>query len=196
MRDATQSNTGASEAGRDMTPLPQAELALAIRLSTEEVFSTMLGLNLTVGEVFTAKEGLEPASGVVSIVGFAGPWIGSGSLSCTATFACKVASSFLQDQFAAVNEDVLDSVAELTNMIIGNVKTHLEDKVGAMGLSTPTVIYGRHFQTRSARNQEWTVVPFSLEGDRMCIQVCILPNPDDTQTATRPGFPIPHVLTV
>ena len=54
-------------------------------------------------------------------------------------------------EYAAINEDVLDSVAEVTNMIIGNVKTALEDRLGAMGLSTPTVIYGRNFQTRSAR---------------------------------------------
>ena len=56
------------------------------------------------------------------------------------------------------------------------------------------MIYGRNFQTRSARNQEWTVVPFLLDGERMCVQVCIAPNPDGGQRAMRPGFPIPHVL--
>jgi chemotaxis protein CheX len=117
-------------------------------------------------------------------------------LYCTGQFACKIASFFLQEDFAAVTEDVLDSVAELTNMIIGNVKTHLENRVGAMGLSTPTVIYGRNFQTRSVRNQKWTVVPFSLEGDRMCVQMCIMPNPDESHQGKRAGYPIPHVLTV
>jgi chemotaxis protein CheX len=93
-----------------------------------------------------------------------------------------------------MNEDVLDAVAEVTNMIIGNVKSALEDRLGAMGLSTPTVIYGRNFQTRSAGNQEWTVVPFLLEGERMCVQMCIAPNPDSRKKAPRGGFPIPHVL--
>ena len=59
-----------------------------------------------------------------------------------------------------MNEDVLDAIAEVTNMIIGNVKSALEEKVGAMGLSTPTVIFGRNFQTRSARTHEWTGVRF------------------------------------
>jgi chemotaxis protein CheX len=185
-----------SGAGASDAALSQDELALAIRLSTEEVFSTMLGLDLVMGEVYVAKDSAEPSSGVVSIVGFAGPWVGSGSLYCTGAFACKIASFFLQEQFAAVTEEVLDSVAELTNMIIGNVKTHLENRVGAMGLSTPTVIYGRNFQTRSVRNQEWTVVPFSLDGDRMCVQMCIMPNPDGTQQIKRAGYPIPHVLSV
>ena len=66
----------------------------------------------------------------------------------------------LMTEYPAISEDVLDAVAEITNMIIGNVKTALENRLGSMLFSTPTVIYGRNFQTRSARNQEWTVVPF------------------------------------
>lgn len=176
--------------------LTQLELAEAIRASTAEVFSTMLGLELAVGEVFVEKEEAVPASGVVSIIGLAGAWVGSGSLSCSAQFACKMASHFLQEEYSAVTEDVLDTVAEVTNMVVGNVKTHLENRLGAMGLSTPTVIYGRNFQTRGARNQEWTVVPFSLDGERMCIQICVVPNPDGSERSVRPGFPIPRLLTV
>jgi len=176
--------------------LTQRELAEAIRNATTEVFSTMLGVELAAGEVFVEKEEAVPASGVVSIIGLAGAWVGSGSLSCSASFACKMASHFLQEEYSAVSEDVLDSVAEITNMVIGNVKTHLENRLGAMGLSTPTVIYGRNFQTRGARNQEWTVVPFTLGGERMCIQICIVPNSECPEKSQRAGFPIPRLLTV
>ena len=96
--------------------------------------------------------------------------------------------------YDAINEDVLDAVAEVTNMIIGNVKTELEARVGPMGLSTPTVIYGRNFQTRSSGNQEWTVVPFTLDGERLCVQVCIAPNMDPAKKTTR-TFPMPHLLS-
>lgn len=176
--------------------ITQAELVEAINAATHEVFSTMLNLELTAGEVFVEKEEAAPASGVVSLIGLAGPWVGSGSLSCSAAFACRIASQFLLTEYNAISEDVLDSVAELTNMIIGNVKTALENRLGSMGLSTPTVIYGRNFQTRSARNQEWTVVPFTLDGERMCVQVCIAPNTDSNAQLPRPGFPVPHVLNV
>jgi chemotaxis protein CheX len=176
--------------------LTRSELAEAIRVSTHEVFSTMLNLELMPGEVFVEKEEAVPASGVVSIIGLAAAWVGSGSLSCSAQFACKMASHFLMAEYEGVNDDVLDSVAEVTNMIIGNVKTQLENRLGAMGLSTPTVIYGRNFQTRGARNQEWTVVPFTLGDDGMCIQMCVVPNPESDARAPRAGFPIPHVLNV
>jgi chemotaxis protein CheX len=119
--------------------------------------------------------------------------VGSGSLACSAGCAAKIASALLMAPYAAIDEDVLDAVAEVTNMIIGNVKTALESKLGAMGLSTPTVIYGRNFQTRSSGTQEWTVVPFALGEDRMCVQVCIAPN-TETKKTTRTGFPVPHLL--
>jgi len=174
--------------------LSQDELAQAIRSATEEVFSTMLNLSVTPGEVFVEKEEAVPSSGVVSLIGLAGSWVGSGSLACSANCAVTIASALLLTPYTAIDEDVLDAVAEVTNMIIGNVKTVLETKLGAMGLSTPTVIYGRNFQTRSSGNQEWTVVPFSLGEDQMCVQVCITPHVDHGKKTTRTGFPVPHLL--
>ena len=176
--------------------MTQVELVTAIEGATQEVFSTMLNLKLVAGSVFVEKQEATPASGVVSLIGLAGPWVGTGSLSCSAALACKIASHFLMTEYGAVAEDVLDSVAEVTNMIIGNVKTVLENRLGGMGLSTPTVIYGRNFQTRSTGNREWTVVPFDCEGERLCVQMCIVPNPDGVWKTVRAGFPVPHVLNV
>jgi chemotaxis protein CheX len=174
--------------------IAQDELVRAICAATEDVFTTMLNLSVTPGDVFVEKEEAVPSSGVVSLIGLAGPWVGSGSLACSAGCASKIASALLMTTYDAINEDVLDAVAEVTNMIIGNVKTALEAKLGSMGLSTPTVIYGRNFQTRSTGNQEWTVVPFNLGEDRMCVQVCITPNTDTARKTTRTGFPVPHLL--
>jgi chemotaxis protein CheX len=174
--------------------LSQDELVNAIRGATNEVFTTMLNLEVTAGEVFVEKEEAVPSSGVVSLIGLAGSWVGSGSMACSAGCAAKIASALLMAPYTAIDEDVLDAVAEVTNMIIGNVKTVLEARLGAMGLSTPTVIYGRNFQTRSSGNQKWTVVPFALGEDRMCVQVCISPNDEAGKKTTRTGFPVPHLL--
>jgi chemotaxis protein CheX len=174
--------------------IPREELAQAIRAATDEVFTTMLSLNLTPGEAFVEKEEAVPSSGVVSLIGLAGAWVGSGSLACSADCAVQVASGLLGTSYTAINEDVLDAVAEVTNMIIGNVKTVLEARLGPMGLSTPTVIYGRNFQTRSSGNQEWTVVPFELGEERLCVQVCLAPSADAGKKTTRTGFPVPHLV--
>jgi len=182
--------TSNTEAAQTITP---EYLAQAIRSATDAVCTTMLNLTATPGEVFVEKEEAVPSSGVVSLIGLAGDWVGSGSVACSAGCAAKLASALLMTSYEGINEDVLDAVAEVTNMIIGNVKTELEARVGPMGLSTPTVIYGRNFQTRSSGNQEWTVVPFTVEDERLCVQVCIAPNSDPAKKTTR-TFPMPHLV--
>ena len=54
---------------------------------------------------------------------------------------------------SAVNEDVLDAVAELTNMIIGSVKTDLKH-ISALGAEHSDGRLGRNFKTRSAGSTE------------------------------------------
>lgn len=171
-------------------------IVAAITTSTADVLSTMLELEATVGDSVLAKEEAEPSSGLVSLIGLAGSWAGTGSLGCSGALACTLAAHLLASPFEAVNEEVLDAVGEITNMIIGNVKTLLEEKVGPMGLSTPTVIFGRNFQTRSARIHAWTVVPFTIGSERMLVQLCVAPNEEKNRTTLRPGFQMPHILTV
>lgn len=175
-------------------PISQDELIRAIQSATGNVFATMLNLRVTPADTVVEKEEPVPSSGVVALIGLAGSWVGSGSLACSATCAAKIASALLTTRYSGINEDVLDAVAEVTNMIIGNVKTALESRLGAMGLSTPTVIYGSNFQTRSTGNQQWTVVPFSLAKDEMFVQMCIVPASDHARRTSRTGFPVPHLL--
>lgn len=177
--------------------ISRAELVKAIVAATTEVFTTMLNLPIEAQEVQTEPSvAAAPSSGVVSLIGMAGAWVGTGSLACTVSLACRLSSQFLATDCEVISEDVLDTIGEITNMIIGNVKTAIEEKAGPMGLSTPTVIYGRNFQTRSARIHEWTVVPFTCEEERFYIQLSIGPNQDAAQGAVRPGFQVPQLLNL
>ena len=178
----------------EISALSHREMVEAIQSATHEVFTTMLNLDLTEGNPPSEKVPLEPGSGVVSLIGLAGAWVGSGSLILTSQFACKIASQLLMAEYEEIDDDVLDAVAEVTNMIMGNVKTFLEARLGVMGLSIPTIIYGRNFQTRSAGKQDWTVVPFLLGDEKMCVQICIAPNVNTDKRTIRPLFPIPHLV--
>jgi chemotaxis protein CheX len=82
----------------------------------------------------------------------------------------------LMTETASVNDEVLDAVAELTNMIIGGVKTGLEATLGPLGLSIPTVVYGRNFKARGAGNAEWIVAPFTWDGEQLVVKLCLAPN--------------------
>jgi chemotaxis protein CheX len=156
-----------------------------------EVFSTMLGVELPpgVGSVETAPE---VNDGVVSLIGLAGAWVGTGCVTCSPVLACRVCELMLMVDTPAVNEDVLDAIAELTNMIIGGVKNDLEPHLGPLGLSIPTVVFGRNFMTRSAGSAEWTVVRFPWEGSELLVRLYLAPAEKMPHLAPHPaGHPCP-----
>jgi chemotaxis protein CheX len=153
----------------------------SINQSTVEVFSTMLGVVLTPGLASSAGEAPDANCEVVSFIGLAGPWAGAGCLSCSAALACRVCATMLMMEASTVNEDVLDAVAELTNMIIGNVKTTLETQLGPLGLSIPTVVYGRNFKTKTAGTADWIVVRFAWEEDFLTVKLCLTPHDKDAR---------------
>ncbi len=162
----------------------------AIRASTAEVFSTMLALELEAHATQGGQTAGCTQSGVVALLGIAGDWVGSGSLSCDPELACRLASQLLMAEYETVNEDVLDAVAEVANMIIGNVKTAFEERVGTLVLSTPTVIFGRNFETRSVGNHDWVIVPFTCAGHTMHVQVSLIPNRNARCAKLGAGFPL------
>jgi len=141
--------------------------------ATANVFTTMLGVEVRQGETRIENGAPEVNDGVVSLIGLAGSWTGAGSISCTPALACRICSALLMAESTSVDEDVLDAVAELTNMIIGSVKTDLEEHLGPLGLSIPTVVFGRNFRTRSAANADWMVVPFDWDGEILLVRLCL-----------------------
>ena len=154
----------------------QDELIEIIRAAAVDVFTTMLSQTPVAGAGYTEAAAALSSNGVVSLVGLAGPWVGTGSISCSAQCACWISAQMMMAEYEAVNDEVLDAMAEVTNMIIGNVKTALEERIGPMGLSIPTVIYGRNFTSRAVGNQEWIVVPFTAGGENLAVHLCLAPS--------------------
>ena len=158
--------------------MEQEQITDIVRRAAKDVFGTMLGLEIELGDSFTEKSSPPESQKVVALIGLAGQWIGTGVIGCSPEFACRIASLMLMAEYPAVNEDVLDAMAEMANMIFGSVKTELEEKLGALGLSIPTVIFGRNFATRSVGQQAWTVFPLKAGGDEMELKFCLMPNRD------------------
>jgi chemotaxis protein CheX len=145
-----------------------------IRNSTKEIFSMMLGMDVTNQEAFEEKSASESFVGVVSLVGIAGPWAGIGTVYCGTELALKLTSAMLMQEQASVNDEVLDAMAELANMIVGNVKTVLEEELGSLVLSIPTVIYGRNYKALNGMGRSRIVVPFIVDGMQMWVKFCLV----------------------
>ena len=151
----------------------QETIVDSIRQSAAQVFSTMLGSELEPGKFCVEKGAPDVNDGVVSFIGVAGAWAGTGSISCSPALACRICSLMLMTESTAVDEEVLDAVAELTNMVIGGVKTDLEPALGPLGLSIPTVVFGKNFKAKSAGSADWIVLRFPWDGDCLVIKMCL-----------------------
>jgi Predicted inhibitor of MCP methylation, homolog of CheC len=156
--------------------MDERALVKALQEATQSVFSTMLGLNLLCGESYTETNSRGKSDGIIAVVGLAGEWIGTASVCCTAAMGCRMSSHMLGTEFTEVDEAVLDAIAEIANMIVGNFKTSAESCLGPLGLSIPTVIYGLSFSARSPGKEKWIVVPFSCGEDTLRVKICLMPN--------------------
>jgi chemotaxis protein CheX len=159
-----------------MEKVTQKDIELAVTKASREVFETMLNMPLEVDESVT-RAVIEPETfhGVVALVGVAGSWTGTGHMSCSPQFAQKLAGALLMTEYDSVTEDVLDAVSEVANMIIGNVKTIFEETLGPLGLTVPTVIFGRNYKTRSAGVKDWVLVRLHSGDETMDVNFCLMP---------------------
>lgn len=148
-----------------------------VRETTCHVFSTMLGLTVVQTSATVENRATVPTEGIVAMVGMAGAVSGNGCVCLSKRFACQAASRFLMSEYDDVNDEVLDAAAEISNMIIGGLKTLLEDQMGAMGLSVPTVVFGDKYVTRSPSLGDRMVLKFECEefGEEFSILICLIP---------------------
>jgi chemotaxis protein CheX len=141
------------------------KLLQVVQETTSSVFATMVGMTVTSSQISLEKQSTVVNAGLAAMVGMAGPVSGSGCLAMSKSFGCYAASRFLMAEYSDVNDDVLDAVAEITNMIVGGLKTALEEDLGPMGLSIPTVVFGESYVTRSPSMVERMVISFRCEDE-------------------------------
>jgi chemotaxis protein CheX len=158
--------------------LDQELVVQAIRAATEEVFGTMLGAAIEFDE--GGKSDSE--SGMMALVGLTGNWSGAGTLSCSPALGNRASEAMFMSEPAAdpgaINDEVLDAVAELTNMVVGNIKNILEHHLGPMAISIPSVIYGRNFHFRSLTGNVSASVAFRWAGEPLEVKVVLAPSSD------------------
>jgi chemotaxis protein CheX len=161
-----------------MKTLDHAKVTDAVRVATREVFSMMMGMEVEAEAAYEEANSTGNVDGVVALIGLAGQWTGGGVVQCDAPLARKFYASLLMTECDpstdGISEEVLDAVAEIANMIIGNVKNAMERDLGPIGLGIPSVVYGRNFTTRSA-GSNWIVNPFVCDGGRLLVKFCLTP---------------------
>jgi chemotaxis protein CheX len=94
--------------------------------------------------------------------------------------ALKLTGAMFMTEQHEVNDEVLDAMAEMANMIVGNVKTALESELGPLVLSIPTVIFGRNYKALNGMGKARVVVPFQVEGHRFNVKFVLVKQEDQS----------------
>jgi len=136
-------------------------------LATREVFSLMLGVELTSSQEPVSEEGLN----ITSMVGLAGSICGLLSLRCTSNSATLMASKMLGLEPGSIGEAMLDAVGEVCNMVAGNFKNKIPGMGDGCQLSVPTVITGENYSLRALTNDNTIEVKLLFEGAPLFLSI-------------------------
>ncbi len=158
----------------------------------KEVLQKMASVECTVGAPYVKQD--DRATGDVSgIIGLTGDAIGSLAISFSEPCICGIAGAMLSETFAQANQEVFDSVGEITNMISGVARTHLEKDALTVWAGIPAVVFGKDHYVKHILKSPSIVIPFTTRYGSFFVDVCIKstltrkPQPAAGKTAAKPS---------
>lgn len=171
-----------------MIALESLDLKARIGSSVLETFGTMLSLDIEP----TDREP-PPGSGVQRMVvtlNFAGQINGIFNLQVTLDFGRVMAAALLGKDPTEVDpyRDVRDLIAEITNIVGGNLKSALNDAGHACNLSTPSIAFGTDFTIRSIKMDRFERLAFQ-HADHLVMAEVGLKSVSGADGSLDPGSP-------
>ena len=142
----------------------------AIIDATTEVFSTMLMVDLEVGETVEGKDGDIPAN-ITSMIGLGKDIRGMLAVHCPAVVAKDITGSFLGMEVTELNEDVKDAIGEIANMVAGNMKVAFGEDGKNIEIAIPTTIIGDSFRTSGMAGAHRVAVYFTMNNEVFLIEL-------------------------
>jgi len=153
--------------------------------SIQNVFSTMMQLQVTVKEPFVKKDS-NPCHDVSGIIGMSGDVQGSVILSFPQKTAENVVALFAGCPMQLGTPDFADAIGELVNMVSGGAKAMFKDK--RVSISCPSVIIGGNHHVARQSDIPCVVIPCTTDCGDVYIEVMIKPasvsSPAKTVAAT------------
>ncbi len=139
---------------------------------TVEVLKKMAFMEPTPGRVYL-KETNIAAGDVSGIIGITGDATGSLAISFSEVCICNIVSRMLGEVHTKASQEVFDAVGEITNMISGVARTHMEKEGMMVFAAIPSVIFGKNHTIDHILDSPSIIIPFSTEKGTFVVDVCI-----------------------
>jgi len=138
--------------------------------SVQNVFATMLQLDVTIGQP-SIKEEASATYDVSGIIGLSGDVVGSVVLSFPVETAERVVALFTGESLTSADEDFADGVGELVNMVSGGAKAMLEGR--KISISVPSVVVGKNHTIARQKVSPCVRIPCECDCGEFVIEVCM-----------------------
>jgi chemotaxis protein CheX len=139
-------------------------------IAAVNVMKTMANVEPIPGKPFLKNEStaLGDVSAIIGITGVA-----QGSMALTFTESCIIglASALMGMTFTVLDDDVKDSVGELTNMICGDARRRLSEKGITLQAGIPTVVAGKSHSITHIASGPRLAVPFQTQWGSFIVEV-------------------------
>ena len=140
--------------------------------ATQEIFSSMVMLEVTPGEPFKRTES-QLVNSISGIIGLAGTTKGMLAIHLPDKAALAITTAFLGMDVKEIDEDVCDAVGELANMLGGSIKTIIDPGGSEVQLSMPSAIHGEEYAVDCLAGAEAVTVPFAFNGQTFMVELQI-----------------------
>ncbi len=162
-------NTISSQLVDEVTGLLQA--------SVTDVFSTMLRMEVLPVDPEEIRKGDEVF--VAASVGFVGDVHGIVYMYLKASFARALAGRLLSLEESELTEDEIidDTIGELSNMVVGAIKSRLCNEGIACTLTIPSIIRGRGLNVQPVGSSEAEQLTMVCDNELIMLELIMKPSP-------------------
>ena len=132
--------------------------------SAKEVFETMIFMDIQ--ETPEPDQKIE-GNALLGTITFKGKIKGCFAICCNAPCAKTIAANMLgMDQIDDVSDaDICDALGEVTNMIMGSIKARIQDNIGNVDVSIPSVVSGVKLQNSLGDGATRVVIKAQIEDE-------------------------------
>ena len=144
----------------------------ALWQSAKESFETMIMLPIERSE--EAENQVETSKSIIASIAYVGPIKGAVTIKCNSQSAAKIARSMLMmtDEDELTVEDIHDAIGEVTNLVIGGLKSRIAETIGQVEVSIPIVMEGK--EVVPAIGSDGNMIEIVAQGDNCKISFILV----------------------
>lgn len=146
------------------------EFAKKIVETTEEIFSTMVFMDITAeAPLEQGKQAL--GCHISAMIGLTGGFSAMLGIHCPEAVGLAISGAMLGMEIEEIDADVKDALGEISNMVAGGLKERFAAEDIDLELAIPTAISGKSFTIASSTRSNRVIIPFSVESGQFFIEM-------------------------